>query len=111
MKKEGFPKSVRIKKESDFQQTFLHGVKKKGEKVIVFRLLREDESGPKFGIKMGRGIKNAVIRNRIKRNIREMLRKNRGIFRRNENVVVLVRSTAEEMDIRKLKQELEDLIR
>ena len=111
MKKEGYPKSVRIKKESDFQQTFLHGVKKKGEKVIVFRLLREDESGPKFGIKVGRGIKNAVIRNRIKRIFREILRKNRGMFHQNENVVVLVRSTVEEMDIQKLKQELLDLIR
>ena len=111
MKKEGYPKSVRIKKESDFQQTFLHGVKKKGENLIVFRLLREDESGPKFGIKVGRGIKNAVTRNRIKRIFREVLRKNQGIFRQNENVVVLVRSTADKIDIRELKQELHDLIR
>lgn len=110
MKKEGYPKRFRIKKESDFQQTFLHGVKKKGERVTVFRLLREDESGPKFGIKVGRGIKNAVIRNRIKRNIREVFRKNQGLFQPNENVVVLVRSTAEEIDIRKLKQELQDII-
>ena len=110
MKKEGYPKNIRIKKESDFQQTFLHGVKKKGESLIVFRLGREDESGPKFGIKVGRGISNAVIRNRIKRNIREVLRKSRGVFNQNENIVVLVRSTSAEVDIRKLKQELQDLI-
>jgi ribonuclease P protein component len=111
VKKEGFPKSVHIKKESDFRQTFLHGVKKKGECLIIFRLLREDQGGLKFGIKVGRGIKNAVTRNRIKRNIREVLRKNRMVFCRNENVVVLVRPTAAETDIQKLKLELQNLIR
>ena len=110
MKKEGYPKNVRIKREYEFRQTFLHGSKKRGEALIIFRQKRKDEQGPKFGIKMGRGIKKASERNKIKRVIKEVLRKNKERFGKNENVIVLCKTTSEELDSQKLKEELEKLI-
>ena len=109
-KKEGFPQKLRIKKESEFKRTLWCGVKRKGDHLIVFRLHTGAEEGLRFGIKIGKGIKKATDRNRIKRVIREVLRKSKGRFHKNENVVVLYKSTAESVDLRRLKEELESLI-
>ncbi len=110
MSQEGFPKSIRVKKESEFRQIIEKGIKKKGENLIVFRLQEAGIEGQRFGIKIGRGIKKAVLRNKIKRVIREVLRKSKDKFDKNEGVVVLCKSTAGGKDLRKLREELESLI-
>jgi ribonuclease P protein component len=109
-KKEGYPKSLRVKKDSEFRQIMNEGIKKRGDNLIVFRLPRGAEVGQKFGIKIGKGIKKATERNKIKRIIREVLRKNKDRFDENESVVVLVKSAAEEINLHKLKEELVSLI-
>lgn len=111
MRKEAFPRSIRIKKESEFRLIFQHGIKSKGENLIVFRLKRADEQGQKFGIKIARGIKRAVKRNKIKRLIREILRKNKDKFDKNESVVVWCKITGGELDLHRLEEELMNLIR
>ncbi len=115
----GFPKKIRVKKESEFNQIIKNGAKKSGKDVTLFRLRSQDE-GQKFGIKISRGMKGAVKRNKIKRIIRETLRKNKDRFDPNEKVVVLVKSPTkgmnrkvhtQEIDLDRLKKELENLIK
>lgn len=110
VKKEGFPRSIRIKKESEFSRVIERGTKIRGENLLVFRFKNEDTLEQKFGIKIAKGIKKAVHRNKIKRAIREVLRKNKDRFEKNEQVVVLCKSTAEGKDLRELREELENLI-
>ena len=94
--------------------------------MVLYRLRSPDE-GQKFGIKIARGTKGAIKRNKIKRIIRETLRKNKDKFDPNEKVVVLFRSPGKgmnrtshikEIDLDKLKcefctlrEELENLIK
>ena len=115
----GFPKRIRVKRQSEFAQIISEGSKKSGQHLVLYRL-RSPDDGQKFGIKIGRGIKGAVKRNKIKRIIRETLRKNKEKFDANENVVVLFKSPikgmnravhAGEIDSDKLKGELENLIK
>ena len=119
MENYGFPKKIRVKKESEFKQIIKQGSKRFGENIVLYRLCSPDE-GQKFGIKIARGIKGAIKRNKIKRIIRETLRKNKNKFDPNEKVVVLVKSPTigmnrkihtEEIDFDKLKKELENLIK
>jgi len=114
----GFPKRIRVKKESEFNQIIKRGSKKFGKNLVLYRLHTSGE-GQKFGIKISRGVKGAVRRNKIKRIVREILRKNKDKFDSNEKVVVLFRSpikglsrTAEskEIDFDQLREELENLI-
>lgn len=111
MRKEVFPKSIRIKRESEFKRIIGRGSKTKGENLTVFSLLGAGIEGQKFGIKITRGIKKAVARNKIKRVIREVLRKNKENFNKNESVVVVCKSTAEGLGLRQLRKEMERLIR
>lgn len=115
----GFPKKIRIKRQSEFDQIIKKGSRKSGEYIVLYRLRSADE-GQKFGIKIARGIKGAVKRNKIKRVIRETLRINKDKFDPNEKVVVLFRSPSrrvdrktgsQEIDFDKLKGELDNLIK
>jgi ribonuclease P protein component len=119
MSKEDFPKKLKIKKNSEFNWVIKSGTKKLGENIVLYRL-RSSGEGQKFGIKISKGTKGAVIRNKIKRIIRETLRKNKDKFDPYEKVVVLVKSPTQgmnrivhpqEIDFDKLKEELENLIK
>jgi ribonuclease P protein component len=119
MNQENFPKKIRIKKDSEFHQIIKTGTKKLGENIVLYRLDSLGE-GQKFGIKISRGVKGAVKRNKIKRIIRETLRKNKDKFDSNEKVVVVFKSLTkgikrivdtQKMDSDKLREELENLIK
>jgi ribonuclease P protein component len=118
MKREDFPKKIKVKKSSEFHRIIKSGAKKLGENIILYRL-RSSEEGQKFGIKISKGIKEAVKKNKIKRIIRETLRKNKDKFDPHEKVVVLVKLSTKcingripdrEIDLDKLKEELGSLI-
>jgi ribonuclease P protein component len=110
VKKEGFPKGIRVKKESEFRRIMGNGIRKKGKNLILFRLEGNEEEGLRFGIKISGGIKKAVDRNRIKRAIREVLRKNKSRFAKNESVVVVCRPSGLKEKPGRLKGDLESLI-
>jgi len=111
MKKEGFPGRIRIKKESEFWTIIQKATKSKGPHLTLFRLVVEGQPGQRFGIKIAGGFKGAAQRNRVKRTIREVLRKNKHEFLEDESVVVLCKVSAGTVDSRQLRDELENLIR
>ena len=111
MKKEGFPRRIRAKKQSEFRRIIQHGSREKGENLTVFRFQHDGGEGQKFGIGIAGGIRQAVQRNRIKRTIREVLRRNKTRFAQNEGVVVVCKSTAVKARPHKLREDLQSLIR
>jgi ribonuclease P protein component len=110
MKKEGFPGKIRIKKESEFWAIIRKAQKKSSPHLTLFRLRGEDKPGQRFGIKVAGGFKGAAERNRVKRTIREVLRKNKHEFLEDESVVVLCKVSAGTVKSRELRGELESLI-
>jgi ribonuclease P protein component len=111
MKKAAFSKTVRIKKESDFRRVIGEGVRKRGGHFTLFRLRVPENKGQRFGIKIARGVTGSVVRNRLKRAVREVLRKNRCMFASDESVVIVCNADAQEIGLSRLRQELEDLMR
>jgi ribonuclease P protein component len=109
VKKEGFSKSIRVKKPIDCQRIIVDGYKKKSKNLVIYRLRGQD--GQKFGIKIPGDIRKAAHRNKIKRVIREFLRKSKDRFAEDEGVVVVCRSAAGAVDIDKVRGELASLIR
>jgi ribonuclease P protein component len=107
---EGFPKRCRVKKEPEFRRIIEDGIKKRGKNLILYRLKEGGEGGQRFGIKVSGGQLKAVQRNQIKREIREVLRKNRARFAKNESAVVVCRLSALKQESSKLREDLEALI-
>lgn len=105
---EGFSRSVRVKKPIEFQRIMVKGAKSRGRNLVLYRL--QGTEGQRFGIKIGRGIKRAVVRNKLKRTIREFLRKNKDAFAESEGVVVVCKPSAEAVNLKQLREELAGLI-
>lgn len=105
---EGFSRSVRVKKPIEFQRIMVKGAKSRGRNLVLYRL--QGMEGQRFGIRIGRGTKSAVVRNNLKRVIREFLRKNKDQFAEDESVVVVCRAQAEAVNPKQLREELAGLI-
>lgn len=71
-----FPKSAKLLKHSDFQHVYKNGKRHFSGLLTAFYCLRPmaQSSGPRVGITVGRALGGAVIRNRIKRRMREAIR-------------------------------------
>ncbi len=87
---EGFPKRFRIKKRTEFKKIYEEGNKINGRFVIV-HYLENELNHPRIGITVTRKVGRAVIRNRWKRLIREIFRKNKGHFPPKDMVITVKR--------------------
>jgi|SRR5579883_499583 len=71
-----FPRSVRLLKHADFDNTYQNGRRYFSPLMSVFFLDRRSDraEGPRVGLTVGRVLGGAVQRNRIKRRMRAMIR-------------------------------------
>jgi len=72
-----FPKSKRLLKHADFQRVYENGRRQFTGNMTVFFLRREPGAagGPRVGLTVGKVVGGAVERNRIKRRMREAVRR------------------------------------
>lgn len=65
-------------------------------------------AGTRLGITVSRRVGNAVVRNRIKRRVREWFRRERGRLRHGIDLVVIGRSAAAELSWPEIRLALEE---
>ena len=71
----GFPKSVRILRSSDFRQVYDQGSRFTCPYFAAFWMpAEEQEIGPKVGFTVSRAMGKSVVRNRMRRRMREAVR-------------------------------------
>jgi ribonuclease P protein component len=71
-----FPKSVRLRRQSEFDRVY-DGNVFAADDVLVIRARRNQRNVSRLGLSVSRKVGNAVVRNRWKRLIREAFRKQR----------------------------------
>ena len=77
----GFPKSRRILRRKDFRKVYDEGTRSSCPLFAAFSLrIAEQTDGPRVGFTVPRAIGKAVIRNRIRRRMREAVRLNLGLL-------------------------------
>jgi ribonuclease P protein component len=72
----GLSRTERIRRRADFQRVYDRGARLHGQYSTVF-VLRNDEGGCRLGIAATKKLGGAVLRNRAKRLIREIFRRNK----------------------------------
>ncbi len=122
-----FPKSVRLRSNRDIRCTLDQGLKAVGPLMVVFLKPRLDAqpegSGSRLGVVASRKVGNAVVRNRVKRQLREAYRHLRPELLtldalKDGDVVVVARAAAAEassacmaealqLGLRRLKRQLD----
>ncbi|WP_027183525.1 ribonuclease P protein component [Desulfovibrio inopinatus] len=88
----GFPKSCRLRKRAEFTACYDHGRRYHTRQFLVF-VRRRDEAatGARLGIAVSKKIGSAVVRNRVKRLVREVFRQNRSLITSDLDVVVVAK--------------------
>jgi ribonuclease P protein component len=101
---EHFRPAHRIRKRKEFQTVYERGRRVSGRAFVVF-LLPNELGHPRLGITAPKRVGSAVIRNRMKRIVREIFRRNRDCFGTHD-VVVNVRSLAPSLSFPAMKRDL-----
>ncbi len=80
----GFPRSGRLLRHSDFDRVYKQGRRHFSSHMTVFYLRQAEEAAPeqgsRVGFTVGKVLGGAVVRNRIKRRLREAVRQRRAVL-------------------------------
>jgi ribonuclease P protein component len=89
-----------LRKRAQFQNVYEHG-KAKVDRYLVVRLLANDLEMSRIGFSVSKRVGKAVVRNRIRRLLKEIIRDIP--FKTGFDIVIIVRVNAVEADYHKLK--------
>ena len=103
-----FPKESRLRKRREFLT-----VQQTGRKVTADCLLglalRRASARRRMGVTVSSTVGNAVVRNRVKRTLRELFRTRQGVLPEGIELVVIARHSAAQADFERLRRAFEKL--
>ncbi len=94
MKPEGYPAAFRLRKRRDFLRVQNAGPKHHSRHFIVMMVHGGADKPTRLGITVTRKVGPAVVRNRIKRLVREVFRRKRGSFAPGCDMVWIAKKSA-----------------
>ena len=98
MKKEGLSKKERLTKEKDFERVFKEGKKKWIGRVALMFYLENRLPYSRLGVVVSKKIRKAVKRNRAKRLIKEVFRRNKHLFPEGSDIIIIPHPGIVELD-------------
>lgn len=104
-----FPRSVRLLKHADFQTVYKQGRKSFSGNLTVFYRNRNDGTGPRVGLTVGKVLGGAVERNRIRRRMRAAVQRNLHLLANPLDVVMHPRKSVLNMEFGKLDAEIQQV--
>ncbi len=109
MQDKRFPKTNHLLKSAEFRNVFNKG-RKTVTASLVFHVLRTDLGEPRLGLAVSRKVGNAVVRNFVKRRIREAFREKKSSFSESYDIVVYPRRGILEKDFRDYLKSFDNLL-
>ena len=100
------PVDHRLRKHADYQRVYREGRKQFSASMSYFFSAHAGDDGPRVGLTVGRVIGKAVQRNRIKRRMREIVRKQLALLPPDVDVVLHPRRSVLTIEFAKLEQEV-----
>ncbi len=104
-------KAFRIKENAEFQAVFKKGKSVANRQFVIYILEKEKQNHFRIGLSVSKKIGNAVMRNRIKRCIRQAFHELEEQISHNKDFVIIARKPAAEMDYHSIKKSLEHVLR
>jgi ribonuclease P protein component len=111
---ETLPRQERLRKRVQFVAVQGRGKKHHTERFIVFVLPRgeKDSLAPaRLGITVSKKVGVAVVRNRVKRLVREAFRRRKTLFPEGLDIVFVAKATAKTIELADVLREMERLCR
>ncbi len=106
---ESFPKTARLLKRAEFLKISRTGAKSHSANFVVISGAN-DQRGARLGITVSGKVGNSVVRNQIKRRIREFFRRRRSELRPNVDILVIARKSAANLADKSIEDELAKIL-
>lgn len=104
-------KRQRIKSNDDFQKVFKKGKSFANRQFVVYCLPVEQQTAFRIGLSVSKKLGNAVVRNRIKRYIRQSFLELKNDVKQNMDYVIIARHSAATLDFHETKKNLQHVLR
>jgi len=99
-----------VKKHSDFDDIIHNGAFVKNKAYIIYNKVNDLEFN-RYGIAVGKKIGDAHIRNRVKRQVREIITSNKKLFQNNKDYIIIVKKSVLEMDFETMNNMMISLLK
>ena len=96
-----------LKKRRDFVRVQNSALKRRGKRLIVLKDRSLSEANVRVGFTVSKRVGNAVIRNRVKRRLREIVRASKPLLDAGWDYVVIARPSAATADFQALRKDFE----
>lgn len=103
--REGFPKSARLTRRSEFLKLSRGGTKVHTPHFVVLSK-KNDQGETRLGVTVSARVGKATVRNRIKRRLREFFRRHRPEITSPQDVVIIAKKGAGELSLSEAAGEL-----
>lgn len=104
-------KEYRIKKNKEFQLVFKNGQSFANRQFIVYKLPKETQEHFRIGLSVSKKIGNAVIRNKVKRYIRQVFLELELMVQPHADYVIIARKPVSEMSYEEVKKSLHHVLK
>lgn len=104
MKKEGLSKKERLRKNKEFQAVFREGKKLWINSILLIIYKPNSLNYRRLGIVVSKKIKKATQRNKVKRWIRELFRRNKDWFPKNCDIIIIPHPNLLNLEYKKLME-------
>lgn len=104
-------KSYRVKTETDFQNVFTKGQSCANRKFVLYQLPKPQQKHFRVGLSVGKKIGNAVMRNQVKRYIRQSLLELKPDLRQDVDFILIARPGIEALDFHEVKRNLSHVLK
>jgi len=102
-------KRERIKNKIEFDN-FIKTSKSVKNPFFVVHFDNKKENHSRFGIAVGTKIGSAVVRNKLKRQIREIIGEEKSLFQKDQDYIIILRKPCLNLDYKQMKEKLIELI-
>lgn len=105
-------KVYRVKSKSDFQKVFRLGESTANRQFVIYVLDKPNQAHFRVGISVGKKIGNAVMRNKVKRKIRQILLEmdQEQLIAHQKDLIVIARKPVSQMTIHEMKKSLNHVL-
>lgn len=100
----------RVRKQKEYDEIFARNQKLRSTNFMVLVHFNDKLKTPKFGIIVSSKVGNAVVRNKVKRRIRELIHSNIDSFQANAEYVFITFPQISNLDFPTLKTEFENIL-
>ena len=102
----GFGKDLRLRRRAEFLRVQKQGTKRHSRSFVVSSVVQSQPCASRFGFSVSRKVGNSVVRNRVKRRLREFVRLHRRELAPARDFVVIAKPGAAKLSYAELVAEL-----